>query len=240
MRYRRLGRTGFRVSEIGFGAWGIGGTSWIGADDETSVQALKAARDAGVNFFDTALAYGQGHSEKLIARVFGVSQEVVVATKVPPKNRLWPALPGIPVREVYPPTHVMDCLRTSAANLERESIDLYQFHVWSDEWATDPEWLETMEQIRRSGLVRFIGISINDHQPDNVLKALETGLVDSVQVIYNIFDQSPEDKLLPFCQTHDIGVIGRVPFDEGSLTGAIHRDTTFPDRDFRTYYFAGD
>lgn len=240
MRYRRLGRTGLKVSEIGFGTWGIGKTSWIGADDQESTSALITARDAGVNFFDTALAYGRGHSEQLLAQVFGKSKEVVVASKVPPKNGLWPAPAGVPLQQAYPKSHVLESLRTSLTNLQREAIDLYQFHVWSDEWAKDAEWLDAIEEIRRSGMARFIGVSINDHQPDNVIQALETGLVDCVQVIYNLFDQSPEDKLFPYCQAHDIAVIGRVPFDEGGLTGAIHRGVTFPPRDFRNYYFAGN
>jgi len=240
MRYRRLGRTNLQVSEIGFGCWGIGGTSWIGAVDETSLDALKAARDAGINFFDTALVYGQGRSERLLAQLFGNSPEVIVATKVPPKNMQWPARPGVLLRDAYPAEHVMHCLRVSVANLKREAIDLYQFHVWSDEWAEDDGWFETIEQIRQSGLVRNIGISINDHEPENVLRALKTGLIDSVQVIYNIFDQSPGQTLFPFCQANDIGVIARVPFDEGSLAGAVRPETVFPERDFRNRYFAGD
>jgi aryl-alcohol dehydrogenase-like predicted oxidoreductase len=239
MKYRRLGRAGLQVSEVGFGAWGISKTSWIGADDQTSICALIAARDAGINFFDTALAYGHGHSERLLAKVFGKSEEIIVASKVPPMNQVWPAPGGIPLREAYPKWYVLESLRKSLTNLQREWIDLYQFHVWSDDWANDPQWLETVNEIRRSGQARFVGISINDHQPENVLKALETGLIDSVQVIYNVFDQSPEDRLFPYCQTHDIGVIARVPFDEGALTGAIHPGITFPAGDFRNYYFTG-
>jgi len=239
MNYRALGRTGLRTSEIGFGAWGIGKTSWIGAEDDFSVQALIAARDAGITFFDTALAYGNGHSERLIARTFGNSSELIIATKVPPKNHQWPARSAVPLREVFPKDHVLQCLKTSLTNLQRETVDLYQFHVWSDEWADAPEWFETLREIKTSGMVRFVGISVNDHQPTNVLKALSTGLIDSVQVIYNIFDQSPEDELFPFCRKRNIGIIARVPFDEGSLTGRVGPDTTFPAGDFRAYYFAG-
>jgi aryl-alcohol dehydrogenase-like predicted oxidoreductase len=239
MKYRKFGRTGLQLSEIGFGAWGIGKTSWVGADDQTSTRALMAARDAGINFFDTALVYGGGHSERLLAQTFGKSFEVIIASKAPPKNRLWPARAGVPLRDAYPKWYVLENLRKSLSNLQRETIDLYQFHVWSDEWANDAEWLKTVEEIRRSGQARFIGISINDHQPHNVIKALEAGLVDSVQVIYNLFDQSPEDTLFPYCQAHDIGVIARVPFDEGGLTGAIRPGVTFPAGDFRNYYFAG-
>ncbi len=240
MKYRRLGRTDLQVSEVGFGAWGIGGTSWIGADDGTSLRTLLAARDAGINFFDTALAYGDGHSERLLARAFGNSPEIIVATKVPPANRKWPAPAGVALSEAFPKNHVLESLTRSVKNLGRESIDLLQFHVWSDEWASEPEWLETIAAIRQSGLVRNIGISGNDHEPENLLNALQTGLIDCVQVIYNIFDQSPTDKLFPYCHSHDIGVIARVPFDEGSLAGKVRPETTFPDRDFRNYYFAGD
>jgi aryl-alcohol dehydrogenase-like predicted oxidoreductase len=239
MKYRQLGRTGLQISEIGFGAWGIGKTSWIGADDQTSVRALMAARDAGVNFFDTALVYGNGHSERLLSRIFGKAPDIIIASKVPPKNMAWPVRPNTPLRDVFPKQYVLDCLRKSRANLQRERVDIYQFHVWSDEWANDAEWHRTVEEIRRSGEARFIGISINDHQPTNVIQALETGLVDTVQVIYNIFDQSPENELLPYCQRNGIGVIARTPLDEGGLSGRIHPEVTFPAGDFRNYYFAG-
>lgn len=238
MHYRKLGRTGLNVSEIGFGAWGISGRQWIGAEDDHSLRALQAARDAGINFFDTALAYGDGHSEQLLARAFGKSREVVIASKVPPKNLIWPAAPDSRLEEVFPRDYVLECLETSYRNLGRE-MDLYQFHVWNDAWAEAPGWHQTVEAIRRSGRARFIGISINDHQPNNALRALETGLVDVVQVIYNVFDQSPEDELFPYCQKHHIGVIARVPFDEGALTGRVRPETVFPPGDFRNDYFAG-
>ena len=240
MRYRILGRTGLKVSTIGFGAWGIGKTLWVGAEDDVSLRALKAARDAGVNFFDTALAYGSGHSEELLKRAFGRSDDVVIASKVPPKNFTWPASPGIPLQTVFPKQYVLDSLETTLRNLGRDRVDVYQFHVWSDEWANQEEWLDTVRQMRSSGKARFVGISINDHEPTNVLKALDTGLIDTVQVIYNIFDQSPEDKLFPYCRQHDIGVIARVPFDEGSLTGKIRPDSQFAPGDFRNEYFAGN
>lgn len=240
MNYRTLGRTGLRVSEVGFGTWGIGNTSWIGADKRSSVQALIAAHDAGINFFDTAWIYGHGESERLLARVFGKSNQVIIASKVPPRNHAWPAVSGIPLREVFPVSHVLEYLHKTTANLRRDAIDLYQFHVWNDQWISDPEWPELIRQLRRTGRVRFIGISVNDHEPDNALAALKTGMVDVVQVIYNIFDQSPEKHLFPFCSQHGIGVIARVPFDEGGLTGNIRPDTTFPDRDFRNRYFAGE
>lgn len=240
MRTRRLGRTGLSVSEIGYGAWGIGKSMWVGAEDEVSLRSLKAARDAGVNFYDTALAYGSGHSEQLLRRAFGKSPEVIIASKVPPRNSTWPARAGTPLGKTFPRDYVLSCLDRTLGNLGRERVDVIQFHVWSDEWALLEEWHRTVEEIRASGKARAVGISINDHEPANVLKALETGLIDAVQVIYNIFDQSPEDELFPYCQSHDIGVIVRVPFDEGSLTGRIRPDTTFPSGDWRNDYFRGD
>ena len=211
MQYRTLGRTNVNVSDIGYGAWGIGQSEWVGAADQLSLQALKAARDAGVNFFDTALAYGMGHSEQLLARAFGKSSEVIIASKVPPKNFIWPAQPGVPLRDVFPRQYVLSSLDQTLKNLRRDTVDLYQFHVWNDDWAGNDEWLSTVRDIRASGKVRFLGISINDHQPANSLKVLGTGMIDAVQVIYNIFDQSPEDELLPYCQKHRIGVLARVP-----------------------------
>ena len=237
MRYRKLGRTGLRVSEIGYGAWGIGKSEWVGAEDQQSIKALIAAHDAGVNLFDTALAYGDGHSESLIAKAFGKSREVIIASKVPPKNYIWPAADDSELKDVFPREYVLRCLDETLSNLGREEVDVYQFHVWNDSWAEQDEWLKTVQLMRDSGKVRAVGISINDHQPANSLKALDTGLVDTVQVIYNIFDQSPEDELFPYCRDHDIAVIARVPFDEGSLTGKIRPDTTFADGDFRNEYF---
>lgn len=240
MKRRRLGATGIEVSEVGFGAWGIGRSQWVGADDSVSLSTLKAAFDSGINFFDTALAYGEGHSERLIARAFGKSSQVVIASKVPPLNRLWPARNGTPLREAFPIEYVRKSLDQSLANLQRDTLDVYQFHVWNDEWAHQQEWLKSVEEMKASGKVRAVGLSINDHQPGNALEALATGLIDTVQVIYNIFDQSPEDRLFPYCLQHGIGVIARVPFDEGSLTGNIRPDTTFPQSDFRNIYFKGN
>ena len=240
MKLRQLGRTGLTVSEIGYGAWGIGKSEWVGATDELSLESLQAARDSGINFFDTALAYGDGHSERLLAQAFGNAREVIMASKVPPKNGIWPARRGSTLEEVFPRKYVLGCLERTLKNLGRETVDLYQFHVWNDDWANQEQWQSMVEEIRRSGKARFIGISINDHQPANSLQALASGLVDAVQVIYNIFDQSPDDKLLPYCQKNQIGVLARVPFDEGSLTGKIGPDSEFPAGDFRNQYFAGE
>jgi aryl-alcohol dehydrogenase-like predicted oxidoreductase len=240
MNYRTLGKSGIKVSDIGYGAWGIGKSMWIGAEDDESLRSLEAARDAGVNFFDTALAYGDGHSEQLIARAFGRSPEVVIASKVPPKNLTWNIAAGSPLKDIFPREYVLTSLDRTLKNLSRERVDIYQFHTWIDDWASEPEWQETVREIKQSGKAKLIGISIQNHQPANVIKALETKLVDTVQVIYNIFDQSPEDELFPYCQKNGIGIIVRVPFDEGSLTGKIGPDTVFPEGDFRNIYFKDD
>ncbi|MEW6637502.1 MAG: aldo/keto reductase, partial [Actinomycetota bacterium] len=190
---------------------------------------------------DTALGYGDGHSERLVGRVVrGREETVYVATKIPPKNMTWPAPPGLHPDETFPADHVRECTERSLKNLGLEAIDVQQFHVWSDEWVGQGDWQEAVEDLKREGKIRFFGVSINDHQPENAIRLIETGVVDTVQVIYNIFDQSPEDRLFPACQEHDVGVIVRVPFDEGSLTGRITPETTFEEGDFRNRYFRGD
>lgn len=241
MKYRTLGRTQLQVSEVGYGAWGIGGKQWLGGNDEESLAALRRAIELGVNFIDTALAYGDGHSERLIGKVLReTKQRIFVATKVPPRNRLWPARPGIGIEEVFPYEYVIECTEQSLRNLGVETIDLQQFHVWNPEWLDRDEWRRAIEDLKKSGKVRFMGISINDHQPDSALDVVRTGLIDTVQVIYNIFDQSPEKNLFPLVQKMNVGVIARVPFDEGSLTGTITEDTVFEGDEFRAWYFRGD
>ncbi len=241
MKYRPLGTTGMEVSEIGYGAWGIGGAQWGGADDDESLQALHRAIDLGVNFIDTALAYGEGRSERLVGQVVRERPETVfVATKVPPKNGIWPAPAGVPVGEVFPGDYVRECAERSLANLGLERIDLLQLHVWNDDWADRGDWREAVEELRAAGTIRAFGVSINDHEPANSLRVIETGAVDTVQVIYNAFDQSPEDELFPACGQHGVGVIARVPLDEGGLTGRIGPDTDFGEDDFRAEYFRGD
>src|SRR3712207_4907777 len=241
MHYRQLGSIGLEISEVGFGAWGIGKDEWLGAEDDESLRALHKAIDLGLNFIDTALAYGEGHSEKLVGQVLRERDETVyVATKVPPSNREWPARPGLRVEEIFPGSYVKECTETSLKNLRLETIDVQQFHVWQDEWVGEGDWLEAVDELKKAGKIRFFGVSVNDHEPQNVTKLIETGVVDTVQVIYNVFDQSPEDELLPLCQERGVGVIVRVPFDEGGLTGRIAPDTEFPEGDFRRDYFRGD
>jgi aryl-alcohol dehydrogenase-like predicted oxidoreductase len=241
MLYRRLGKTCLEISVLGYGAWGIGGTMWIGADDDESLRALRRSIELGVNFIDTAHGYGNGHSETLVGQIVRETAETVfVATKIPPKNRRWPAPSGVPAEDVFPADWIVKCTDESLERLGVETIDVQQFHVWSDEWVGQGDWLDGIEQLKRDGKIRFFGVSINDHQPANAVKLVESGHVDTVQVIYNIFDQSPEDELFPAVEAADVGVIVRVPFDEGSLTGRIRPDTEFPSGDFRRSYFAGD
>jgi aryl-alcohol dehydrogenase-like predicted oxidoreductase len=241
MHLRKLGRTNFEVSELGYGAWGIGGKQWLGSGDNQAKAALQAAIESGINFFDTALAYGDGHSEQLVGALKReTSHEIHVATKIPPKNQLWPARPGIGIDQVFPADYIVKCTEQSLRNLGVDTIDLQQLHVWNAEWVDRDEWRRGFESIKGSGKVRAVGISINDHQPDSALEIIKTGLIDTVQVIYNVFDQSPERNLFPLCREKNIGVIARVPFDEGSLTGQVNEFTQFPDGDFRNLYFKGD
>ncbi len=241
MNHRRLGRTGLEVSEVGYGAWGIGGSGWLGAQDDESLRALELALDSGINLIDTALGYGDGHSEQLVGQaVRSRSETVYVATKIPPKNRLWPARTGTHADEAFPADHVRACTEQSLRNLGLEAIDVQQFHVWDDAWVDQGDWREAIEDLRSEGKIRFFGVSINDHEPANALGLIRAGLTDTVQVIYNAFDQSPEDELFPACREHDVGVLARVPLDEGGLTGRITPDTEFPEGDFRARYFRDD
>jgi len=241
MKYRTLGKTGFSVSEVGYGAWGIGGTQWLGGNDDESIRALHRAIELGINFIDTALAYGGGHSEKLVGQVVRESKtRIYVATKVPPKNQLWPARPGIGINDVFPLDYILHSAETSLRNLATETIDLLQLHVWNPEWFHTEDWRKAFEKLKAEGKVRAVGVSINDHQPDSALELVQSGLIDTVQVIYNVFDQSPEKNLFPLAQKMNVGVLARVPFDEGSLTGTITEDTVFQPRDFRAFYFKGD
>lgn len=240
MNYRTLGRTGISVSEVGYGAWGIGGVQWTGGDDEEAKRALNLAIDRGLNLIDTALAYGKGHSERLVGEVARARTEsIAIATKIPPKNLQWPAK-SVPLEDAFPADYIVECTEKSLRNLGVETIDLQQFHVWHDDWVERTEWIEAIAKLREQGKIRYVGISINDYQPANVIKALRTGQIDAVQVIYNIFEQAPNDELYPVCQELNIGVLARVPFDEGGLTGAITPDTVFPEDDFRSWFFRGD
>jgi aryl-alcohol dehydrogenase-like predicted oxidoreductase len=237
VRQRTFGRTGWQVGEVGYGMWGMG--EWSGSDDAESLASLDLAVEHGVTFFDTAYAYGGGHSEKLLARLLAAhrSERLLGATKVPPKNRQWPSRRGVPLAEVFPRDYVREYAGISRANLGVESIDLLQLHVWEDGWLGSGEIERTVEELKREGSIKAFGISLNRWEPWNGVKAVRSGLVDSVQVIYNIFDQAPEDELFPACRENGVAVIARVPFDEGSLTGTLTRESTWPADDWRATYF---
>jgi aryl-alcohol dehydrogenase-like predicted oxidoreductase len=237
MNHRAFGRLGWEVGELGYGMWGMGG--WTGSDDDESRGSLQIAVELGVNFFDTAWAYGDGHSERLLGELVRANPDsrLYVATKIPPRNRRWPTRRGDSLANAFPPEYIREYAQRSLDNLGVDRIDLFQFHVWEDAWAEDESWQGAVEGLKREGLVEAIGVSVNRWEPWNVLRTLETGHVDAVQVIYNIFDQAPEDELFPLCRKLGIGVIARVPFDEGTLTGTLTKESTWPDGDWRSIYF---
>lgn len=237
MNYRRFGRTNWHVSEIGYGMWGLAG--WKETDQREVLNALDRSVDLGCNFFDTAWGYGAGASEEILGRLIKKhgDKRLYFATKIPPKNFKWPSKAHYTLEECFPASHIIEYTEKSLKNLNVECIDLQQFHVWEDSWANHDDWKSALEKLKREGKVRHFGISVNRWEPDNVLNTLKTGLIDAVQVIYNIFDQNPEDNLFPLCSQLDIGVIARVPFDEGTLTGTLTKDTKFPEGDWRATYF---
>lgn len=237
MNYRKFGRLGWKVSEIGYGMWGMAG--WTGSDDDQSENSLDLAVERGCNFFDTAWGYGEGKSEELLGALVKrhPNKKLYTATKVPPMNFIWPSESHFKLKDVFPYDHIIEYTEKSLKNLAMETVDLLQFHVWEDAWAAQDEWKRAVEQLKQDGKVQGIGLSLNRWEPNNGLKTLRTGLIDVVQVIYNIFDQAPEDQLFPLCEELDIGVIARVPFDEGTLTGTFTHDTTFPQGDWRSTYF---
>src|SRR5712664_3140039 len=240
MNYRRFGRTNWKVSEIGYGMWGMGG--WTGSDDEESLAALQRAVDLGCNFFDTAWAYGEGRSEKLLGQIVRANQDkkLYTATKIPPKNLQWPSRRGSTLDDCFPPEHIDKYVHSSLENAGLDSFDLVQFHVWEDAWVEDDRWAKKMDELRSAGLVKAIGISINRWEPWNGVRTVRSGLIDSVQVIYNIFDQNPEDDLFPACEEMKVAVIARVPFDEGTLTGTLTKESSWPEGDWRNTYFVPD
>ena len=237
MNYRTFGRTGWQISEIGYGMWGLAG--WTGSDKQEVLRALERAVELGCNFFDTAWAYGDGVSEEVLNQLLKnhPDKQLYAATKIPPKNRKWPSRSDFSLSEVFPADYIVEYTEKSLKNLGVETIDLQQFHVWEDGWAEQDEWQEAVTKLTQQGKVRAWGVSVNRWEPDNCLNTLRTGLIDAVQVIYNIFDQNPEDNLFPLCRELNIGVIARVPFDEGTLTGTLTKETIFPANDWRSTYF---
>ena len=237
MQYRRFGRSNWKISEIGYGMWGLAG--WTGSDRKEIEDALDLAVESGCNFFDTAWGYAEGLSEQILGDLIrrNPDKKLYAATKIPPKNRHWPSKPNFLLKDVFPADYIVEYAEKSLKNLGVETIDLLQFHVWEDAWAHEDEWKEAIQKLTKDGKVERWGISVNRWEPNNALKTLETGLIDAVQVIYNIFDQAPEDQLFPLCNKLDIGVIARVPLDEGTLSGNLTKETTFPTDDWRSTYF---
>ena len=237
MKLRTFGRLGWKASEIGYGMWGMGG--WSGSDDRESMASLELAAARGVNFFDTAQAYGEGHSEQLLAMLLkgNSGRRIFAATKVPPMNRQWPSRRGVPLADVFPRAYIRRYVDISRSNLGADTIDLLQLHVWEDDWLDSGELAQTVAELKRDGWIRAFGISLNRWEPWNGIRAVRSGLVDAVQVIYNIFDQAPEDELFPACRQNQVAVIARVPFDEGSLTGGLTLKSTWPKGDWRGTYF---
>jgi aryl-alcohol dehydrogenase-like predicted oxidoreductase len=240
MKYRRFGRTGWQVSEIGYGMWGMGG--WTGSDDAESIHSLQRAVDLGCNFFDTAWAYGEGRSERLLGELVRANPQhrLYTATKIPPKNSTWPSRREFTLDDTFPPDYIEQRVHESLEHAGLPSFDLMQFHVWEDAWVEDDRWVKKLDELRSQGLIQAVGISINRWEPWNGLQAVRSGLIDAVQVIYNIFDQNPEDELFPACAEKDVAVIARVPFDEGTLTGTLTKDSKWPEGDWRNIYFVPD
>lgn len=237
MNYRKFGKKDWKISEVGYGMWGMAG--WTESDDKKSNIALDRSIELGCNFFDTAWGYGSGKSEQILAGLLKrhAEKKLYTATKIPPKLDHWPPLKTSTIEEVYPIDHILAFTEKSLKNLGVETIDLLQFHVWEDSWAASDEWKEVVSKLKKEGKCDAFGISVNRWEPTNCLSALKTGLIDSIQVIYNIFDQSPEDELFPYCDKNDIAIIARVPFDEGSLTGRLSPNSNWPEGDFRNIYF---
>ncbi|MGB7436007.1 MAG: aldo/keto reductase [Candidatus Acidiferrum sp.] len=244
MNYRRFGRTGWNVSEIGYGMWGLAG--WTGSDEAETMKSLHRAVELGCNFFDTAWAYGDGKSEQILAKILkehknssagGPDKRLYVATKIPPKNREWPSTRTFTLDDCYPPEYVEEYIEKSLKNLGVDTIDLMQFHTWEDRWLNDERLPRSIEKMKKSGKVRAFGPSINRWEPYNGIRAVLEGHAEAVQVIYNIFDQNPEDALFPICHMKNAAVIARVPFDEGTLTGTVTLDSKWPENDWRSTYF---
>jgi aryl-alcohol dehydrogenase-like predicted oxidoreductase len=237
MQYRRLGRTNLQVSEIGCGLWGM--TGWPDGGEEQAQRALQLSVDLGCTFFDSAEAYGDGASDRLLGQLLKANpgKQLFAASKVPPKNFRWPASPGSTLQEIFPREHVLASVERIRRTMQLDCIDVLQYHVWDDAWCADESWIDTVEELKRRGHIKWFGLSLNRWEPWNGMAAVRTGAVDVVQVIYNLFDQAPEDELFPLCRERNVGVIARVPLDEGSLGGTFTKATRFAADDWRSRYF---
>jgi aryl-alcohol dehydrogenase-like predicted oxidoreductase len=237
VKYRKFCRTDLWVSEIGHGLWGMGG--WSGSDDKVSLETMQVSLEKGCNFFDSAWAYGDGHSDQLLGKLIknNPNAKIIAASKIPPKNNKWPASSRDKLQDVFPRQHVIDYTEKILEGIGINCLDVLQFHVWDDTWSEDDDWKQTITDLKAKKLIRYFGLSINRWEPWNGMQAIQTGLVDAVQVIYNIFDQAPEDQVFPLCEKMGVGVIARVPLDEGGLSGKLSDETRFPPTDWRARYF---
>ena len=242
MEYKILGKTGLKVSAIGFGAWAIGGNMWGPQDDNDSIAAINKALDLGVNFIDTALAYGNGHSEEIIGRVLKERktkrEDIYIATKIPPTS--WPPPPYSQAKDAFPKAKLISSVEQSLRNLDTDYVDLIQLHSWRENWTNDTDWYETLTELKEKGKVRFIGISVHDNMEDEALGLIETGRTDTIQVVYNALSQTPQKNLFPLAIKHNIGIIARVPLAYGALTGKFTKETTFASSDFRKNKYTGE
>ena len=220
---------------------------WRGVTRDERARAVHAALDLGVTFLDTALEYGAGESERTLAAVLAERapderERIVVATKVPPLDMAWPGLATTPLGETFPARHVVACVEKSLRKLRVDALPLAQLHVWHDAWLDAPDWAATraaMARLADEGKVLHWGVSVNDHAPETATRVLADPLIATAQVIYNVFDRSPERALFALARERRLGIIARSPFDEGTLAGAIRADTTFPRGDWRAIYFRG-
>ncbi len=231
MQYREFGRTGFRISEIGFGAWAIGG-SWGDVSDGDATEALNAALDSGVNFIDTADVYGDGRSERLIAKVLkGRTEDVFVATKAGRRS-------DPHVADAYNRENLTAYIERSLRNLEVETLDLVQLHCPPTEVYSRPEVFGVLDDIKAAGKIRNYGVSVE--QVDEAIKAIEYLGVVSVQIIFNIFRQRPIEKFFDLARQKNVGIIARVPLASGLLSGRMTRDTSFAADDHRNFNRHGE
>jgi aryl-alcohol dehydrogenase-like predicted oxidoreductase len=240
MQTRSLGSEGPTVSEIGFGGWAIGG-DWGQQPDSQSTAALHAAIDRGINLIDTAAGYGEGHSEKIIAGVLAErSEDIFVATKTPPTSGPWPPSPYCRWQDRYSAAYLRDNVHQRLQNLKRDRIDLLQLHTWTAAWNDDPQPLLVLRQLKEQGKIGLIGVSAPEHDQACVIQLMRDGLIDTVQVIFNLFQQEAASQILPVAAETGTGVLIRVALDEGSLTGKYGADHEYAESDFRRKFFQGD
>lgn len=233
MQYKKINNSEALVSQLGLGTWQFSGDSWGDISREECFSVIKSALDCGITYFDTALEYGNGRSEIILGEALRTNREVIISTKIPPKNGEWAPGPNKPINDYFPSDWIVNCCETSLRNLKREYIDILFLHTWSASWFQEVEWFETMENLRRQGKIRSIGISVSDLRADEANFHLEKKRVDVIQVVYNIFEQEPEFTLFPLCEKYEVPVIARCPFSSGVLSGNWNENMQFANNDWR-------